>query len=128
MKTQSKLIATLLSAFLLAGCISTTPEQAAAKTLSTIAITADESMTGWAKWVVFKKSNPATDQAELLRQEGRVKNAYELYQTSMKLASFAWNMYATTSNKNPADLQDALNKASLAQKALTTTITTITKP
>ena len=107
------------------GCV-TTPQQSAAKTLSTVAITVDKLMQGWAQWVVVQRANPATDQAQLLRSEGNVKSAYETYQISMQTARAMYAAYVV----NPllqGQLDAAVANVTQQKNTLTATVNTIKK-
>jgi hypothetical protein len=72
--------------FLPLGCQT---QNAAGKTISTVAVTVDGAMQGWAVWVV--KGNTTQE------QQAKVNSAYEKYQTAMAATS---KVYAVVAN-NP---------------------------
>ena len=105
------LFATLLalSALLAAGC-TTTPQDAAGKTLITIQQTVDQTLKGWAKWVVLHE-NTTRPVAEAT--QARVQGAYEKYQAAMKVARTAY--VSATSTNDPNALASALAAVTAAQ-------------
>lgn len=114
-----------LSLLLGTGC-QTSPEQFADKSLASTAITVDRAMQGWAAWVVVQRANPAADQAQLLRNEGKVLEAYTAYQAAARIARAAWASYSATRANAPA-LDSALSALSASQANLVALVTTLTK-
>lgn len=84
MRKLQTLAAALAVAVLATACASM--QTTAGRTLSSVALTADATMQGWAMWV-------AEGQATAQQQE-QVKAAYVKYQASMKVAKAAYNTLA----------------------------------
>ena len=96
-----KYILLLCAVATFAGCASTTPKQAAGQSLATAAITVDAAMKGWGKWVKIQRTNPEADQAQLLRNEGKVRNAFDKYVASQTVAK---DLYKTAMENPEAGL------------------------
>ena len=129
MQTIIRIPAPILLAFamVIAGCQSLTPAQSAGKTLATVATSVDVSMQAWADYVVWAEANPATERAELLRSEGKVKSAYERYQSAMRLASAAYAQAVTDPLPNTTALDHALAAVRATQGELLNLIQALKK-
>lgn len=108
------------------GC-ATSPQQSAGKTLSSIAVSVDSAMQGWAKWVVIQRNNPAASQAEILKNEGKVKTAYENYQAAMRLAKGAYLSAVTDPTVGATALDSAMLVLKENEKSLLNLIASFTK-
>lgn len=118
----------LLAGLLLGGCATpATPQQTVGKSLATIAQTVDAGMKGWAKWVDLRLHTPGASPAELLMNEGRVKVAYERYQSAMAAARKSYAAW-TTSGPRPADLDTTVAALSAAQADLLSLIDLLSHP
>lgn len=93
-----KLIVKLLLLLALTGCASYM--DTTAKGLSSVAITVDSSMKGWAQWVKMGKAT--------VGDEAKVQAAYEKYQAAMATAESA---YLAVARLDTTEMRSALNVA-----------------
>ena len=117
----------LMACLLGSGCASMTPKEQAGKSLVTVAVTVKSVMQGWAKWVTIQKANPAADQAQLLRNEGKVSAAYEQYKAAARIARSLYKEVATDPLASQAELDSAIKATHEAYAKLATTVSTLSK-
>lgn len=125
-KTHTLLLV-LCAVAAITGCASMTPKQLAGKSLSSAAISVDSAMKGWAEWVNVQRANPNADQDQLLRNEGKVRTAFDNYVASQVIAK---ELYLTAVN-NPtmgfALFETALTVLKKNEQALLNLITNLSK-
>jgi len=125
-KTHTLLLV-LCAVAAITGCASMTPKQLAGKSLSSAAISVDSAMKGWAAWVNVQRANPNADQDQLLRNEGKVRTAFDNYVASQVIAK---ELYLTAVN-NPtmgfALFETALTVLKKNEQALLNLITNLSK-